>query len=94
MREGGLELSIRDWKHKDEKVKTKPCGVERLSERVLRFELREGKNRQIRKMLGSAGHAVKHLHRIAFGPIELGDLKLNEMELLTDQQVEALLKHV
>lgn len=92
MREG-VELSIRDWGDK-EKCVTKPCVVERLSERVLRFELREGKNRQIRKMLGSGGHAVKQLCRIAFGPIQLGDLPVNELSLLSEAEVESLLKPI
>ncbi len=62
----GVELSIRDWGDK-EKVVSKPCVVERVPAQqgcnLLRFELREGKNRQIRKMLGSGGHAVKRLCR-------------------------------
>ncbi len=94
MAKGGIELSIRDWGNKDEKVLTRPCKVERISERVLRMELREGKNRQIRKMLGSKGHAVKSLCRISFGPIHLDDLEPNQLELLTDEQVAELLKPI
>lgn len=37
-------------------------------------ELTEGRNRDIRRMLKTAGHEVTRLKRIAFGGIELGDL--------------------
>lgn len=36
--------------------------------------LTEGRNREIRRMMKSAGHEVTRLKRIAFGAIELGDL--------------------
>ena len=36
--------------------------------------LTEGKNREIRRMMKTAGHEVTRLKRIAFGAIELGDL--------------------
>jgi 16S rRNA U516 pseudouridylate synthase RsuA-like enzyme len=57
--------------------------------RKLLFTLREGRNRQIRKMVGKYGNAVVELKRTAFGGIKLdgigepGDLlPLNQDELL------------
>jgi 23S rRNA pseudouridine2605 synthase len=38
------------------------------------IELTEGKNREIRRLLGLVGHEVTRLKRIAFGSIELGTL--------------------
>jgi 23S rRNA pseudouridine2605 synthase len=40
----------------------------------LRIDLTEGKNREIRRLLEAAGHEVTRVHRVAFGPYELGDL--------------------
>ena len=40
----------------------------------LLVELREGRNRQVRKMFADAGHDVRMLKRVKFGPLELGTL--------------------
>jgi 23S rRNA pseudouridine2605 synthase len=38
------------------------------------IELREGKNREVRRMCAAVGHEVTRLRRVAFAGIELGDL--------------------
>jgi 23S rRNA pseudouridine2605 synthase len=40
----------------------------------LLVELREGKNREIRRLCAAVGHEVSALKRVAFGGLELGDL--------------------
>jgi 23S rRNA pseudouridine2605 synthase len=40
----------------------------------LGFAIREGKNREVRNVLGHLGLQVNRLIRVAFGPFELGDL--------------------
>ncbi len=42
--------------------------------------IREGKNREVRKVLGSLGLEVNRLIRISFGPFQLLDLKPGDVE--------------
>jgi len=41
---------------------------------ILTISIREGRNRQVRRMLKSVGHSVKTLHRTHFGPLALDAL--------------------
>ena len=50
-------------------------------------ELREGKNRQVRRMLADAGHEVTALKRIKFGPLELGSLAPGEHREITRKEI-------
>jgi 23S rRNA pseudouridine2605 synthase len=43
------------------------------------FAMREGKNREVRKVLGHLGLAVNRLIRVSFGPFKLGDLAPGEV---------------
>ena len=44
----------------------------------LMIELREGKNREVRRICAACGHEVSRLRRVAFAGIELGDLAPGE----------------
>ena len=68
---------------------TAPCRV-RWDRDCLEVELREGRKRQVRRMLASIGHPVQWLRRIAFGPIQLGALPEGECRALSPAEVEAL----
>ncbi len=57
---------------------------------VLRMELYEGRNRQIRKMCEKCGLEVIRLTRVAIGDIRLGNLKSGDFRYLTRSQVEYL----
>jgi 23S rRNA pseudouridine2604 synthase len=61
----GLELDGR---------KLKPAQVTVVEPERLRFILKEGRNRQIRRMCEAVGLAVVDLFRLRIGPIDLGDL--------------------
>ncbi len=57
---------------------------------VLEVVLREGKNRQIRRMCEAAGLSVARLERVAMGSVRLGSLPLGKWRELTDAEVNAL----
>ncbi len=58
----------------------------------VRLVLREGRNRQVRRMLEAVGHPVKELTRTSFGPIRLGRLRPGSWRRLRPPEIAAL-KH-
>ena len=59
---------------------------------VIRMELYEGRNRQIRKMCEQTELEITRLQRVAIGNIKLGDLAPGKWRHLTKTQVEYLKK--
>lgn len=59
---------------------------------VLEIVLREGRNRQIRRMCEAVNLEVARLRRIAIGSVKLGMLQTGEWRDLTAQEVENLFK--
>ncbi|WP_025692996.1 23S rRNA pseudouridine(2604) synthase RluF [Paenibacillus zanthoxyli] len=64
-------------------AKTLPCQVTRITERVFRIVLTEGKNRQIRRMCSAFGYEVRRLQRIRIMNIRLGNLQVGAWRDLT-----------
>ena len=58
----------------------------------IRIVLREGRNRQVRRMLEAVGHPVHDLRRTGFGPLRLGRLKEGDWRRLRPEEVAALRK--
>jgi pseudouridine synthase len=56
----------------------------------LRMTLREGKKREIRRMLSAVGHPVLRLIRIGLGPLRLGNLPPGESRPLTARELRLL----
>jgi 23S rRNA pseudouridine2605 synthase len=57
---------------------------------LLKIELSEGRNRQIRRMLAIVGHPVKRLRRIQIGPLELKGLRTGQWRDLLPQEITAI----
>ena len=57
---------------------------------TLEISLREGRNREIRRMLLRVGHKVKALKRVSIGPIKLRDLKPGYIRELTPREISML----
>ncbi|WP_433946753.1 pseudouridine synthase [Paenibacillus sp. SN-8-1] len=69
---------------------TLPCTVTRMSDRVFRIILTEGKNRQIRRMCSALGYEVRRLQRIRIMNIHLGTQKSGTWRELTAQEKQDL----
>lgn len=74
--------------------RTLPAGVRELHHRtgstLLEVVLREGRNRQIRRVAEQLGHPVLRLERIAIGPLRLGSLQPGQYRSLTAAEVHRL----
>lgn len=57
---------------------------------VVEISIREGKNRQVRKMFAAVGNKVQDLHRTAIGEIRLGRLKEGHYRKLTKEEIAYL----
>jgi 23S rRNA pseudouridine2605 synthase len=69
---------------------TAPAEVRRLGEREVAIILREGRNRQVRRMAEAIDNEVVALRRVRFGPIELGGLVEGRARRLSDNEIAAL----
>ncbi|HMJ73186.1 MAG TPA: pseudouridine synthase [Solirubrobacterales bacterium] len=69
---------------------TAPAEVRRLGEREIEIVLREGRNRQVRRMAEAVGNDVVALRRVRFGPVGLGALPTGEARRLSEAEVASL----
>lgn len=74
------------------RVRMLPRRADRREDAEVRVVLREGRNRQVRRMFDAIGHPVRRLRRTHIGPIALRGLKPGAARALTAAEVEALRK--
>ena len=78
---------------------TRPAEVQRIragavpGRHVLEITLREGRNRQIRRMCETVGLTVHRLVRIRIGPLTLAGLRPGQWRDLTVQELREILAH-
>ena len=70
--------------------KTRPAKVKSLSSHQFMIQLKEGKNRQIRRMVRKLQNHVSRLKRIRVAGIRLGDLPEGSWRHLTNKEVTSL----
>jgi len=70
----------------------RPARVNTVADQQLRFILREGRNRQIRRMCDLVGLSVVDLLRLRIGALRLGDLPEGRWRPLTTDERAALLR--
>jgi 23S rRNA pseudouridine2605 synthase len=78
--------------------RTLPAAVSLLNKRrgagdgVLAITIREGRNRQVRRMLDAVGHPVRRLTRVGIGPLSDRGLKPGTWRELRQEEVDQLKK--
>lgn len=70
--------------------RTLPTKVKKIGPAKIRIILREGKNRQVRRICQKVGYPVKTLKRVRIKDLELEDLPLGRWRYLTASEVKSL----
>jgi 23S rRNA pseudouridine2605 synthase len=71
---------------------TAPARVRRSGDRELEITIREGRNRQVRRMLEAVGNRVAKLERIRVGTLQLRNLADGDSRRLSAAEVKRLWK--
>jgi len=69
---------------------TAPARARRIGGDRIELTIREGRNRQVRRMCEAVGHPVLELHRVGFGPLRLGRLAAGAHRRLSEAEVQRL----
>ena len=89
--EKGIWLADRDTGKGFKTARSHIKVAKRSRERsVLEITIREGRNRQVRRMLASLGHKVRDLTRVRMGPLTIDGLPPGRFRPLTGREVKAL----
>lgn len=89
--EKGIFLPGRDEREGARTTRSRLVVLKRDAGRTLLYmELREGRNRQIRRMLATLGHPVRKLRRVRMGPLQLKGLQAGQWRELTAKELSLL----
>jgi len=69
---------------------TAPARARRLAPDVIELTIHEGRKRQVKRMCEAVGHPVRHLERVAIGPLTLAGLAPGAHRRLTPAELDAL----
>ncbi len=72
-------------------TKTRSTKIDKISPTCFRIVLREGKNKQIRRMVRKVGNRVSRLKRIRISNIRLGTLAEGQWRYLTEKEKKELI---
>ena len=75
---------------------TLPCKIHYFgkSRKEIRIYLREGRKRQIKRMLAMLNYSVRRLERLSIGPVQLGRIKRGQWRFLNEHEVTKLKQSV
>ena len=71
---------------------TGPAVVDRHGPREIEIVLREGRNRQVRRMAEAVGNRILALRRVGFGSLRLDDLRVGQARRLGEKEIARLWK--
>ncbi len=75
-------------------VKYRPMQIDVIDDKTLHITVTEGKKNEIRIVLKHIGSPVIALHRISYGPIHLGKLKVGEISEIDKKTIDLMLKNL
>lgn len=94
---GEVSKETIEWLEKGVRLEdgvTAPCRARVLAQReknaLVEVTLREGRNRQVRRMLEAVGHAASSLRRVSFASVELEGMAAGEHRELLPAEVKKL----
>ena len=73
-------------------IKYRPMKIDIVDKNILHITVTEGKKNEIRIVLRACNCPVIKLHRISFGPIQLGNLSVGKIRKINQKTIDALLK--
>ncbi|MCD8146695.1 MAG: rRNA pseudouridine synthase [Clostridiales bacterium] len=81
-------MTVEGETYQGAEVRALPSGEQDSA--LLSFTIRQGKNRQVRKMCAACGLIVHRLRRVREGTLRLGDLNVGSWRYLTTEEIQRL----